>query len=120
MQSDKKRLGAWGERAAADHLERLGYAILGRNYRCPIGEIDIVARHGEHLVFVEVRTRRSHALGTPEESITPSKRQRLIDLAQTYLQGHELTASPWRIDIVAVEPGHHGAPRRIEVIENAI
>ena len=119
MRSSRRGLGRWGERVAAEHLEGLGYIILERNYRCPIGEIDIVARHGEYLVFVEVRTKRSRALGTPEESITLSKQHRLIDLAQTYIQSHELP-SPWRIDVVAVEPNRRGTPGRIEVIENAV
>ncbi len=67
----RQRLGRWGEGVAATHLEAHGYTILARNWRCAAGEIDLVARDGETLVFVEVKTRRGRAYGAPEEALTP-------------------------------------------------
>ncbi len=98
----------------------MGYAIVARNYRCPAGEIDLIARHGETWAFVEVRTRRGGKFGTPEESITPRKRQHLIAAAQSYLQENQLTDVPWRIDLVAVELSARGELLRVDVIENAV
>jgi putative endonuclease len=120
MRDARKRLGRAGESIAADYLRRRGYTILEMNYRRPVGEMDIVARDGEWLAFVEVRTRRGRAFGTPEESITPAKQQKLIELAQTYLQEHELSDVPWRIDVVAVEMDRQGKLQRINLIENAV
>jgi putative endonuclease len=113
-------LGRRGEALAAEKLTALGYRLLARNYRCAAGEIDLVARHGETWVFVEVRARRGAAFGTPEESITARKQQRLIAAAQHYLQEQRLTEVSWRIDVVAVELSAKGKLLRVEVIENAV
>jgi uncharacterized protein (TIGR00252 family) len=115
----RETLGRLGEAAARAFLERHGYTIQATNYRCPWGEIDVVAWHKETLVFVEVRTRRGDALGSPEESVTPRKRRHLIAAAQHYLQEHAITA-PWRIDLVAVRADRGGAPRHISVVQNAV
>ena len=120
MTDRRRALGQLGERLAARHLERRGYHILARNWRCPVGEIDLVAERGDTLVFVEVRTRRGDRLGTPQESITPSKQAKLIETAQTYLAEAELGERDWRIDVVAVEMSPRGNVVRIDVIENAI
>ena len=118
--NDKRKLGRRGEDIAAAHLSRQGYAILARNWRCPHGELDIVAREGETLTFVEVRARRGDRLGTPEESITPAKQSRLVELAQTYLQETGQTDQDWRIDVVAIEMGWRGEVKRINLIRNAV
>ncbi len=120
MSNPRHRLGQRGEDYAARRLTALGYTILARNWRCPAGEIDLVAEQQNVLVFVEVRTRRGDRLGTPEESITPAKRARLIAAAETYLDEHEETNRDWRIDLVAIEIGLHNEVLRCEVIENAI
>lgn len=120
MADDRRRLGAFGEEAARNHLKRLGYRIIESNFRCPIGEIDIVASKQDCLVFVEVRTRRSTGFGIPEESITSSKKAKLAALAETYIQSHDSSPSSWRIDVVAIEVTQSGAISRIEVIENAV
>ena len=86
MSDGRKTTGSRGELLAAGYLRRQGYTILRTNWRCRRGEIDIIARDGATLVFVEVRTRRSTNLGSPEESVTPAKQRRLAELAQTYLQ----------------------------------
>jgi putative endonuclease len=119
MKSQNRIVGNRGENAAAGHLARLGYEILTRNLRTPYGEVDLVARHGGFLVFVEVKTRRSRTHGLPEEAVTPRKRNRLLSSAQHYLQQRGLLDSPWRIDVVAVEYGRAGTLERIEVFENA-
>ena len=118
--ADKMRLGDLGERAARGHLERAGYAILDANYRSPHGEVDIVARDGDTVVFVEVRTRSGRSFGAPEESITAGKARRLIATAQTYLQRNEELPRHWRIDLVAVDVDSRGRIARIERIENAV
>ena len=114
----RKQLGAWGERLAADHLQAKGYEIVQRNWRCRRGEIDLVAQAGAELVFVEVKTRRGRAMGTPEEGLTPHKARKLLQLAQYYLYEHELDDADWRIDLVAVELDAQGKLLRCEHIPN--
>ena len=120
MAKTRVDLGRRGERLAEQKLAAAGYAIVARNYRCAAGEVDLIARQAGTLVFVEVRTRRGAAFGTPEESITPRKRKHLIATAQTYLQENELTEAAWRIDVVAVELSARGELQRVDLIENAI
>lgn len=97
-------LGLKGERAAAIHLWRLGYKILYRSYRCPIGEIDLVAIDQGTLVFVEVRTRSDADHGEAWETIGPKKQRKLSALANHFLK-HERRWSryPARFDVVSVE-----------------
>ena len=90
------------------------------NYRSPEGEIDIVARQKDYLVFIEVRTKKSLAFGSPEESITPTKMEKLKTVAAYYQQTHDNLPSSWRIDVVAVELDSKEKPSRIELIENAV
>ena len=113
-------LGRRGEALAAEKLAASGYTLVAHNYRCSAGEIDLIARHGETWVFVEVRTRRGGAFGTPEESITPRKRQHLNAAAQHYLQEQNLGDVDWRIDVVAVELSAKGKLLRVDVLENAV
>jgi putative endonuclease len=119
MKGARRQLGNVGEGIAARELARRGYIVRERNWRCPEGELDIVAEQGDTLAFVEVRTRRGNHFGTPEESITLAKRAHLIASAQAYLQTHSLDCD-WRIDVVAVEMGPRGELLRVDVIENAI
>jgi putative endonuclease len=112
------KLGRRGETLAADELVRSGYAIVARNWHCQVGEVDIVARQGDVLHFFEVRTRRGRAYGTPEESVTPAKRQRMIDVALTYLGEHDLADVDWRIGFVAVEMSRTGRLLRLEVYDS--
>jgi putative endonuclease len=116
----RQGLGRRGEQLAAERLAGLGYEVVARNFRCPAGEIDLVARQADTWVFVEVRTRRGTSFGTPEESITPRKRQHLIASAQHYLLAHQLEDVPWRIDAVAVALSPRGKLLRVDVIENAV
>ncbi len=116
----RRETGALGERIACDFLGKNGYEILENNYRCPEGEIDIIAKQEDTLVFVEVRTKRSRLFGSPEESITPAKREKLRTLAQYYRQEHENLPLNWRIDVVAIEMEKSCKVTRIEIIENAV
>ena len=120
MTSPRQGLGRRGEELALNRLKSLGYAILAKNHRTPHGEIDLVAKHEGTLVFVEVRTKRGGSFGSPEESITPSKRAHLIASAQEYVSTNEVSECDWRIDLVAVELDSSGRLQRIEVIENAV
>jgi putative endonuclease len=118
MPDSRRALGRWGEQMAADYLRENGYGIEEMNYRCPRGEIDIVARDGSVVAFVEVRTRRGRGHGTPQESITPAKQRKLIEVAQTYLQERELSDVDWRIDVVAISIDGDGP--QIRLIRNAV
>ena len=120
MTQARRRLGQAGEQLAATHLAALGYEIVDRNYRCPAGEIDLVARLAGTWVFVEVRTRRGGRFGTPEEFITARKRAHIIASAQHYLQDHNALEADWRIDAVAIVLSNGGQLQRIDVIENAV
>ena len=120
MTNARHSLGKRGEDYAAQYLIDHGYALRARNWRCPVGEIDLVTEMNDRLIFVEVRTRRGDRLGTPEESITPAKRAKLIAAAQTYLDEHGQTDRDWRIDVVAIEVGARGEVQRCTLIENAI
>jgi len=116
----RRDVGILGEKLARDFLKRKGYRIIETNYRCPEGEIDIIARHGDFLAFVEVRTKTSLEFGSPEESITPAKMGRIKATASHYQQTHSNLPPLWRIDVVAIELNQKGKPSRIELIENAV
>ena len=95
-------LGDHGEALAARHLESAGLTILGRNWRCPLGEIDIVASHGEFVVFVEVKTRQGLAAGHPLEAITPRKTRQVIRCAKAWLQNNPNVSLQPRFDAVGI------------------
>jgi putative endonuclease len=117
----KQETGKLGEDLACRALKKKGYRILERNYRCRYGEIDVVARKGDYLVFVEVRSKTGAAFGTPEESVTAQKKQRLAASIMSYLESHGTTQENWRVDFVAVELDAGTArASRIEIIENAL
>ncbi|MHB8137518.1 MAG: YraN family protein [Smithellaceae bacterium] len=103
-QKDTRKIvtGKEGERIAVDLLKKNGYRITELNYRCPIGEIDIVARDKNELVFVEVKTRKSDALGYPEQAVGVKKQKKISQLALWYLQDKRLKDVHARFDVVAV------------------
>ena len=120
MADTRKKLGDFGEQAAAAYLTRQGYREVARKWRCAAGEIDLLMRDGAALVFVEVRTRRGGA-GRAEESVGPAKRARLAALAYTYLDAAAAPADlPWRIDVVAVDVDRSGRIARINHIRDAV
>ena len=114
---NRRSLGDRGEDMAAAHLKKQGYQILERNYRTPIGEIDLVARHQGVLVIIEVKTRRSRRFGSPQEAVHPAKQERLRNLAEYYLQQQGLGEVTVRFDVVGIL-WQEGKPQ-IEVIEGA-
>jgi len=99
---NRRSLGDRGEDLAAAHLKKQGYNILARNYRTPIGEIDLVARHQGALVIIEVKTRRSRKFGSPQEAVHPAKQERLRNLAEYYLQQQGLGEVALRFDVVGI------------------
>ena len=107
----KDGLGRYGEDVAARHLTEAGLAILERNWRCPAGEIDIVARDGDVLVVCEVKTRSSAAFGSPLEAVTERKAARLRRLAARWLADHAVRPEEVRIDLVGVLAPRVGQPR---------
>ncbi len=116
----RRDLGAFGERLATAHLEAKGYRIRDRNYRTREGEVDIIAEYGSTLVFVEVRTRRGHAMGTPAESVTAAKAAHIVAAAQAYAQAHPDCSADQRIDVIAVSLAPDGRVSSLDHIEGAV
>ena len=120
MSTDRVEVGRLGEKLAGRFLRELGYQILTTNYRCRQGEVDIVARDGEEVVFVEVRTRRGRAFGTPQESLTRPKMRRLVATCQDYLQGYGGADTNWRIDLVSVRLDQGNRVEDIDHLRHAV
>lgn len=119
MTNRRKRLGARGESIATERISERGWPIVATNWRCRLGEIDIVARDGPTLVIVEVRTRRTLRFGRPEESITRVKQARLVRLGERYIQAVRWPG-PWRIDVVAIDLDDDDQVARYSHIESAV
>ena len=117
MTIDAQVLGRAGEDRAAAELRRRGYEILERRYRTRHGEIDIVARDGATIVFVEVKVRATPLQGTAAEAVTPWKQRRLVSMATGYLVRRRLTDRPCRFDVVAIDG--EGEQARLTVYPNA-
>lgn len=113
----KGEWGVAGEDLACRELRRRGYVILARRYRTRAGEVDIVARDRQVLVFVEVKLRRTRACGTAGEAVTASKRRRLVTMAKHYLAGAAEANVACRFDVVAIDAAS-GRPK-VEVITDA-
>ncbi|WP_237228645.1 YraN family protein [Rubinisphaera sp. JC750] len=111
--------GARGEKHAARYLRRLGLKIIGRNVHNRFGELDIVARDRDCIIFVEVRTRSSTRRGTPAETIGPAKQRTLSRAALSYLKSHGLLDRPARFDVITVVWDESGQPADLKHIENA-
>ncbi len=99
---NKDQLGRLGEQLATTFLTELGYEILDRNWRCSLGELDIVARDGEAVVFVEVKTRSTDRYGLPVEAVGPVKLARIRGLAGEWLHVHDYAFGAVRIDVISV------------------
>lgn len=111
MTLQRLAVGAFGERLAARHLVDQGMVVLDRNWRGGNGEVDIIARDGETLVFVEVKTRRNEGFGAPAEAVVARKVRRLRQLAAEWLASSGVRAEEVRFDVVSVLPQRRGAPR---------
>ena len=118
MKDPRRQLGNAGEDLAAAALKKRGYKILERNYVTPLGEIDLIARQGKTLVFIEVKTRKGDRFGAPEEAVNPAKQNKYRRLADYYLKQKRLGQEVLlRFDVVGITLTEAGP--RVEVIQNA-
>lgn len=117
---DNTKIGSKGEEIACKYLQKQGYKILERNYRIRGGEIDIVARENNTLVFVEVKTRYSHDFGLPKESMTPWKTKALLKTTRFYVQKIRWGDKEYRLDFVSVDFADSRENPKIELIRNII
>ena len=115
-----RRLGQWGEQLVAEHLQGQGWTVVARNFRCRMGELDIVAKNDQYIIFVEVKLRKDDRFGSACEAVTPSKQRKLRTTAQFYLVSHPTQLQP-RFDVVEVyaPQGVHTEKPDIYYIENA-
>ena len=111
-----QRVGKWGEKAAASYLNTHGYEIVKINVRTPYGEIDLIAKKDDLMIFVEVKARTSKTYGPPEVAVTPRKQQHMVSCAEYYAQQNEI--DHWQIDVLAIE--QVGDKTEIKHFENAI
>jgi putative endonuclease len=114
----KPPLGISGEALAEDHLRGLGYRIVDRDVRTPLGQLDLVAIDGRTLVFVEVKTRAGHGFGLPQEAVDARKIRKLRQLALYYLKMRP-HRGPIRFDVVGITM-HDGSLQRVDLVKNAI
>ena len=115
--ADKKLIGRRGELLAAEYLKKKRYRIVGMNYACRLGELDLIAENRDYVVFVEVKTRKDAAFSQAREAVTPAKQRRLVAAAQLWLQQNPTEKQP-RFDVLEVYTGAGPEPRIVH-IENA-
>lgn len=116
--SDNKTLGELGEAIAVTFLKGLKYSVVERNFRCKCGEIDIIARDGKTIVFVEVKTRRNTAFGVPQLAVTPFKQRQISKAALTWLAQKKMQDAGARFDVIAIVQPDHAVPQ-IDHIKDA-
>ena len=119
MSNPRQQLGQWGEQVAAEYLTARGYTIVARNFRTRHGELDLVARRDDALIFVEIKTRTSSAFAFPEESVTRRKQLHLLSAAEDYLESHPQPSLTWQVDVISVE-GRPGTQPTITHFENVL
>ena len=117
MLNRRQRFGRRSEDLAVNHLKKKGYKIIERNYRTKLGEIDIIAKDGRSLVFVEVKTRRSTSYGSPKLAVTPKKQKAISMAALYYLKMTNQTHANARFDVVSILA--QGEDTHIELVRNA-
>lgn len=115
---NNKKTGSYGEELACQHLKKLGYKILERNYRIRGGEVDIIAMDQDYLVFIEVKTRKSYEYGIPAESITPWKIKALLRTALFYIQKIKWGDKGYRLDLVSVDFTKDSQNPELELIKD--
>ncbi|WP_030436073.1 YraN family protein [Actinoplanes subtropicus] len=115
MTTERQAVGAYGERVAAQHLREQGLVVLHQNWRCPDGEIDLVLRDGDEVVFCEVKTRRGGGFGAPAEAVTQRKVHKLRALANRWLDETGIHPRGLRFDVVEVLPQRRGAPKVVHI-----
>lgn len=102
MHSFNKEIGSLGEDIAGNYLRQIGYTVLDRNFRCKIGEIDMVGRDGDYICFIEVKTRYGSLYGNPCESVTYSKRQKIYRTSEVYIMKKKLFKFNFRFDVIEI------------------
>jgi putative endonuclease len=117
MVNRRQTLGHQGETLAARILKSKGYLIVEQNYRTKMGEIDIIAKDGETIVFIEVKTRASHLFGSPKMAVTSQKQKKISMVALLYLKSTKQSSARARFDVVSILSPH--ADPEIEIIKNA-
>ncbi len=117
MTRERLDLGKLGEELAFKKVKRLGYKCIARNYRCALGEIDLIAKDGDCLVFIEIKTRRGRSLGSIKEAIDKRKKRQLSKVALAYLKSNNSCDVKSRFDVVAISLNQD--KEQIEVIQNA-
>ena len=117
MLDKRQQFGQKGESLAARHLKKNGYKILEQNYRTKMGEIDIIAKDKETIVFVEVKARRSHHFGNPKWAVTPKKQRKISMVALYYLKATNQNNVKARFDVVAIRSKHDN--HEIELVKTA-
>ena len=117
---DKKLAGRFGEQTAAEYLKKKHYKIIGLNYSCRFGEIDVIAKNSKYIVFVEVKLRRSDAFAEAKEFVTQSKQEKIIKTASLWLSQNETELQP-RFDVIEIyaQDGVSSKALKINHIENA-
>jgi putative endonuclease len=110
-------LGRLGENLALKKIKSLGYKCIARNYRCPLGEVDLIAKDGDALVFIEIKTRKGRSIGYAKESVNKRKRRQLSKVALAYMKSHDVADTKSRFDVVAVHIRE--SMHEIEVVRNA-
>lgn len=115
----RKKIGFEGEKLAAKYLKRKGYKIVQTNYRCKLGEIDIVAEQNKIIVFVEVRTKHSEKLGLPQYSVNTAKKGQISRAALCYIKEKKIVDQTCRFDVIAITFPSDSKEPRFEHIENA-
>ncbi len=117
MTKKRLELGKFGEDLAYQKVKRLGYKKIIRNYRCPLGEVDLIAYDKDTLVFIEIKTRKGRSLGYAKEAVNARKRLQLSKVALFYMKGSNCIDSRARFDVVAISI--NGDKTQIEVVQNA-
>ena len=117
MTKERLELGKFGEELAFRKIKRLGYKKIVRNFRCPLGEVDIIAKDGDTLVFMEIKTRKGRSIGYAKEAVNARKKRQISKVALAYMKSKDCSDLRARFDVVAISLGR-GKPE-IEVIKDA-
>ena len=117
--ADKQKLGRKGEQLAVAHLKKHGYRILHRNWECPLGEIDVIARDAGTTCFIEVKTRVGDSFGQAIEAVSTTKQAQIVRAALGFLMQHKLPLQDCRFDVVAVQFDPQGKKPVCELIQDA-
>jgi putative endonuclease len=102
LTEERLNLGRLGERLALEKIKRLGYKCIEKNYRCSLGEIDLIAKDGDCLVFIEIKTRKGRGIGYAKEAVTPRKMRQISKAALTYMKSNNCCDAKSRFDVIAI------------------